>query len=65
MKDLPDSEEPTTPPPHPQTLPSTSPPNLTSAPTDQSPIGEDPSTASFPTAQTTTSLHDFREQNNL
>jgi hypothetical protein len=65
MEDLPESEDPTTPPPRPRTLPSTSPPNLISAPTVQSPIGEDPATASFPSSQTTTSLHDFRERYNL
>ena len=65
LEDLPESENVTTPPPRPCTLPPSNPPNLTPAPTIQSPIGEDPSTASFPSSQTTTSLHDFRERYNL
>jgi hypothetical protein len=65
MEDITEPDQSTTPPPRPQSLPSTSPPNQTVTPPDQSPIIEDPSTASFPTSQTTTSLQDFRQRYKL
>ena len=61
MEDLPtENDTPTHPTPRPTSLTTTSDPSASLA----SPVAEDPSTAVFPTTQTTMTLHEFRERYN-
>ena len=65
LEDITEQETATTSPPRPQSLPSDIPPISPSEPLLPSPLLEDPTTASFPTAQTTTSLHNFTQRYNI